>query len=91
MLRITQTDSKTNLIADGGFFIDLTMVMSDGFNVFNAASAAFNAGMASYEFSNEKSRKTINKRCKFCKKQRKLKEKSQTQTCRSESQSSFIA
>lgn len=39
--------SITNLTALGGFFIDLTIVMSCGFNVFNALSAAFNAGIAS--------------------------------------------
>lgn len=50
MLRITQTDSNTNLIADGGFFIDFTIVISEGFKVFNAANAAFKAGIASYGF-----------------------------------------
>lgn len=48
MPRITQTDSKTNLIAFGGFFIDFTIVISGGLSVFNAARAAFNAGIASY-------------------------------------------
>lgn len=45
--RITQTASSTNFTADGGFFIDLTMVMSGGLSVFNAANAALNAGIAS--------------------------------------------
>lgn len=45
--RIMHTASSTNLTMDGGFFIDFTIVMSGGFRVFNAASAALKAGMAS--------------------------------------------
>lgn len=45
--RITQTASSTNFTAAGGFFIDLTMVMSGGLSVFRAANAALNAGIAS--------------------------------------------
>lgn len=38
---------QTSLIPAGGFFIDFKIVMSEGFNVSRAWSAASNAGVAS--------------------------------------------
>ena len=39
-------DNVTNLIADGGFFIDLTMVISDGLRVLSDSIADSKAGIA---------------------------------------------
>ena len=50
-----QTASMTNLTPFGGFVIDLTTVISFCFNVFSAAIAAFNAGMATASFSSHSS------------------------------------
>jgi hypothetical protein len=44
---ITQTASNTNFTPYGGFFIDLTTVISAGFRVFKAETAASRAGIAS--------------------------------------------
>jgi hypothetical protein len=44
---MTQIADMTSFTPPGGFFIDLTIVMSAGFNVFNAEIAASRAGMAS--------------------------------------------
>lgn len=44
---ITQTASNTNLTPYGGFFIDLTTVISAGLRVFKAETADSRAGMAS--------------------------------------------
>lgn len=42
-----QMDSMTSLTRPGGFCIDLTTVMSEGFKVSRADRAASNAGIAS--------------------------------------------
>lgn len=44
---ITQIASKTSFTPVGGFFIDLTSVMSDGLRVSRAVRAASRAGTAS--------------------------------------------
>ena len=44
---ITQTADITSLIPEGGFFIVLTIVMSEGLSVLRAARAASRAGIAS--------------------------------------------
>lgn len=47
MSLMTQTALITSFTPDGGFFIVFTIVISAGFKVFNAFSAASRAGIAS--------------------------------------------